>query len=373
MIYFDNSATTLIKPPSVYENMQKYLFSCANAGRSSHKPSMKSSQVIFNTREKLCELFNFDKPENIIFTYNATYALNLAIKGLICEKCTVLTSSFEHNSTIRPLNALSNVNVVIVESTLYNKEEFLGNFKKSITSDTKFAVINHVSNVFGYILPIHEIDEICFNHNIKLILDISQSAGIIDIDISKLKSVVALCMPSHKGLYGPLGVGVLILLENAKESVIQGGTGSLSYSLFQPDFLPDMFETGTPNAPAIGALYHGVDYVLKNKNISQKLFSLARFTAKKLENIDNTVVFFCDDDNLQSGVVSFFNTEYDNEYITQKLADYNICTRAGYHCSPLAHKSACTDGTIRLSFSSFNTFFEIDKFIEIYKKILLGY
>lgn len=370
MIYFDNSATTLIKPKAVYDNMQKLLYSCANSGRSGHKPSMKSSQVIFDTREKLCNLFNYDNPENVIFTYNATYALNLAIKGLICEKCTVLTSSFEHNSTIRPLNSLKHANVVVVESKLYDTDDFLKSFEKSITDDTKFAVINHISNVFGYILPIKEIDELCFKHKIKLILDISQSAGIINIDIKKFKSVVALCMPAHKGLYGLMGVGILILLENPTKSIIEGGTGSLSSSLVQPDFLPDMLEAGTENAPAIGALYHGVDYVLKSKNIQQKLFSLAKHMAKNLEKFPNTTVFFCDDINLQSGVVSFYNSKYDCELISQKLADLDICTRAGYHCSPLAHKSAGTNGTVRISFSSFNTIYEIEKFIEVYKKII---
>lgn len=369
MIYFDNSATTLIKPPKVYENLHILTKTCANAGRSGHSPSMKSSQIIFDTRDSICKLLNFNKPENIVFTYNATYALNFAIKGFITEECTVLTSGFEHNSTIRPLKSLPKVNTVIIDSLLYDSDMFLENFKKNITSNTKFAVINHVSNVFGYILPIKEIDDICFKNGIKLILDISQSVGIIDIDLSKFKSVIAVCMPAHKGLYGVMGVGILVVLDENCVSIIQGGTGSLSESLYQPDFLPDIFESGTPNAPAIGALNAGIDYILKQKNTKQKLFNLAKYTAGELSKIKNTKVYFYDDVNLQSGVISFVNDRIDNEQLAQRLAFKDICTRAGYHCSPLAHKSAKTEGTLRVSFSTFNDFFEIERFLSVYKKM----
>lgn len=369
MIYFDNAATTLIKPQAVYDSMQKLLTTCANAGRSGHAYSMKSSQVIFQARESICKLLNFDNFENVIFTYNATYALNMAIKGIITEKCSVITSGFEHNSTIRPLNALENVNLTVVESELYNSEQFLKRFEESITHDTKYAVINHISNVFGYVLPLKEIDEICCNNNIKLIVDISQSVGIEKIDLKELKSVVAVCMPAHKGLYGFMGVGVLVIVSGISKSIIQGGTGSVSNNLYQPDFLPDMMESGTPNAPAIGSLCYGIDYVIKNKQIKNKTFELAKYTAKNLQKISNTKVFFCDDINLQSGVISFVNQNKDNEYVSEVLSNYGICTRAGFHCSPLAHKSANTNGTVRLSFSSFNNFYEVEKFIDIYKKI----
>ncbi|MFI3225959.1 MAG: aminotransferase class V-fold PLP-dependent enzyme [Clostridia bacterium] len=370
MIYFDNAATTLIKPKKVYEQMNFLLKNCANAGRSGHKPSMKSSEVIFDTRQSICKLLNFDKPENVIFTYNATYALNLAIKSMIYEKCKVLTSSFEHNSTIRPLMAMENVEVVVVESPLYQSEEFIEKFEKSITEDVKFAVINHVSNVFGYILPVKQIDEICYKNGIKLILDASQSAGILDIDLQEFKSLVAICMPSHKSLYGVMGVGILVMVEQAQRSVIEGGTGSLSYSMYQPDFLPDMLESGTPNAPAIGSLKCGIEYVMQSENITNKLFNLARYIALELGKCSDTKVFFCDDINVQSGVISFYNEIIDNEELSMRFADVSICTRAGYHCSPLAHKSAKTDGTVRISFSTFNNFYEVEKFIDIYRKIL---
>lgn len=370
MIYFDNAATTLLKPKLVHKSMQELSTTCANAGRSGHKPSMKSSQVIFDTRQSVCNFFGLEEPENIIFTYNATYALNLAIKGFICEKCTVITSGFEHNSTIRPLMAMDNVHVVINDCKLYDNDGFLKKFKENITDDVKFAVINHVSNVFGYILPIKEIDEICYQNNIKLILDISQSAGILPINLSEFKSVVAVCMPAHKSLYGPLGVGVLVLIEKPEKSLIQGGTGSLSSSVYQPDFLPDMLETGTPNAPAIGALKYGIEYVLKSSDIQRKLFNYVKFMASKLEKEQNTVVFFNDDIELQTGVLSFYNKSIDNEILAEKLAQFDICTRAGFHCSPLAHKSANTQGTVRISFSTFNNFDEIEKFVHIYNKIL---
>lgn len=369
MIYFDNSATTLIKPYKVSNTLYNLCNTVGNFGRSGHKPSMLSSDIMFNTRNKLCDFFNFDKPENIIFSYNATYALNIAIKGFI-KNCTVLTSSYEHNSTIRPLNSLENVNIKIIESDLYNQEQFLDNFKKNIDDDTKFAVINHISNVFGYILPIKEIDEICFANNIKLILDISQSAGIIPINLSEFKSVIAVCMPAHKSLYGTMGLGVLIILDNCIKPFIEGGTGSLSNSVIQPDFLPDMLEAGTPNIPAIGALYYGIEYLEKTSNIQKKLFDYTKNFANELKNQQDTIVFFNDDIKTQSCVISFYNKNIDNEILASKLAHYDICTRAGYHCSPLAHKSAKTNGTIRASFSTFNKNSEIDNFIKTYQYIL---
>ena len=370
MIYFDNAATTLVKPKEVLDTLYDLSFVCGNSGRSSHSYALKSSEVIFNTREKICDFFNFSKPENVIFTYNATYALNLAIKGCITEKCTVLTSSFEHNSTIRPLMGMQNVTVKVVKSDLYNHHQFINNFKNSITSDTKYAVINHISNVFGYILPIKEIDKICFEHNIKLILDISQSAGILDIDLSTFKSVICVCMPAHKSLYGPMGLGIMIAVsEDIKKSLIEGGTGSLSNSIIQPDFLPDMLESGTPNVPAIGALYQGIEYNMQNINIKEHIFNLASYFYDQISVLDNTTCFFCKNPDLQTGVVSFFNHNIGNEELSSLLSHYDICTRAGFHCAPLAHQSANTNGTVRVSFSSFNDFFEIDEFINVYKHI----
>lgn len=368
MIYFDNAATTLIKPANVYKNLSFKNF--GNPGRSGHSASMKSSEVIFDTRFKICDFFNINNPENVIFTYNATYALNIAISGIIREKCTVLTSGFEHNSTIRPLMANKDINVKIIESKLYNQEEFLENFENSIDKNTKYAVINHVSNVFGYILPIKEIDDICFKHGIKLILDISQSAGILDIDLSRFKSVLCACMPAHKSLYGTMGLGILVVLdEKVLKPIIFGGTGSLSQSLTQPDFLPDMLESGTPNVPAIYSLQSGLDYLFSKENISKYTFDLSSYFARELSKINNTTVYFCDDPTVQSCVVSFIHDSLDPEIISKKLSGYDICTRAGFHCSSLAHKTAKTNGTVRASFCSFNNFLEIDNFLDVYKKI----
>lgn len=370
MIYFDNASTTLIKPREVANAMYNYCTTCGNAGRSGHKASMKSSQIIFNTRQKVCDFLNCENPEDVIFTYNATYALNLAIKGCITQECSVITSGYEHNSTIRPLMSLEHVNVKIVESDIYDNEGFLKEFVNIIDINTKYAVINHVSNVFGYILPIKEIDEICHLNGIKLILDISQSVGILDIDLSTFKSVVAVCMPAHKGLYSPMGLGILVLLKNdIKKTIIQGGTGSMSQMITQPEFLPDMLEAGTPNVPAIGALFFGIDYVSKVKNMKQRIFSLARYFSQELKKNMDTTVFFEDDISVQTGVISFINNRIGCEEIASLLAKEDICTRAGYHCSPLAHKSTNTNGTIRASFSSFNNFNEIDKFISVYNKL----
>lgn len=373
MIYFDNAATTLQKPVTVHNSLSSLSMSCGNPSRSSHAPSMKSSSIIFDTRSKICKLYGTECEENVIFTYNATYALNIAIKGFITSKCNVLTSGYEHNSTIRPLISLKKIGVEtkIIPSSLYNHNQFLTNFKNSIDIDTKFAVINHVSNVFGYVLPILEIDKICTQHGIKLILDCSQSAGIIPVDLSQFNSVIAVCMPAHKSLYGILGLGVLILPQGEiKHTILQGGTGSMSQSMFGPDFLPDMLEVGTPNVVAIGALGHGIDYIFSKKNIEQHVFNLARYTSEELAKISDTTVFFRDDISVQSGVVSFVHKNTDNEVLSSALSSHKICTRAGFHCSPLAHASAGTDGTVRLSFSSFNTFAEVDKFIDIYGKIV---
>lgn len=373
MIYFDNSATTLIKPRTVFIEHARLLQTCGSYGRSGSKPSRISSDIIFNTRQKICDFFGTNQPENVIFTYNATYALNLAIKSLIYQPCTVLTTSFEHNSTIRPLKHLERigVNTKIVRGSLYNHDEFIENFKKAITTSTKFAVINHVSNAFGYILPLKEIDELCHKCGIKLILDISQSAGVLPINLSELKSLGCACFPAHKSLYGVFGVGVCVFMTEPKRTIIEGGTGSMSDDLFQPDFLPDMLEAGSPNAPSIGALGAGIDYVSSQKNVSYRLFNIASYFASRLKENSENHVFFCENTALQSGVVSWFHERIDEEEIARLLSEFDICTRAGVHCSPLSHESACSLGTVRASFSTFNSYTEVDKFIEIYKKITI--
>lgn len=374
MIYFDNAATTLVKPRKVLTEMNKNLQLCGSFGRSGSEPSRYSADVIYGCREKICKLFGTEMSENVVFTYNATYALNLAIKSIITEKCTVLTSCFEHNSTIRPLKALEKIGVKtkIVSSPIYDHEKFLEEFKKNATNDVEFAVINHVSNSFGYILPIKEIDEICFKQGIKLILDISQSAGILPINLSEFKSVVCVCAPAHKSLYGVQGVGFALFTDETciKKSVIEGGTGSMSSETVQPDFLPDMLESGTPNAPAIGALATGIDYVLGTKFIAEKVYELAKKFAEKMSAMPKTRVIFCANPKVQTGVVSFYHEEIDSEEIASMLNEKGVYVRAGVQCSPLSHETVGVESTIRASFSSFNTFFEINKFCEVYEKII---
>lgn len=361
MIYLDNAATTYPKPKVVYQSimdcMTKY---CANPGRSSHEMAIEGAKKIYETRELVADLFNFDDPLRVIFTSNATDSLNLAIKGYLKPGDHVITTSMEHNSVLRPLHLLEQFGV---ELTIVNCNEEgllnLDNLESQIRENTKLIVTTHVSNLTGTIMPIEEIGSICKKHNITYLLDASQSAGVIEIDMKKF-NIDMLAAPAHKGLLGPQGLGVLLIGNDIELNELkEGGTGSESSKLTQPMFCPDRYESGTPNLPAIAGLNAGIKYI-KNKGIKsiysheKKLLDLFINEVSKNARIQ---IYGPTDKNLHCSVVCLNIDGIDSSEVAYELDDkYHIAVRPGLHCAPLAHKTIGTEkiGAVRFSIGPFN-------------------
>ena len=235
MIYFDAAATTLQKPPQVKKALLYAMDHYASPGRGGHRPAMLASDAVYACRQELAALFEA-KPEDIVFTMNATHALNLAIRSLVSAGDEVVISGFEHNAVWRPLNQIG-VDVRIAGRRLFDPDDTIEGFRAAITENTKAVVCTHVSNVFGYVLPVEEIAALCREREVPLILDCSQSAGILPVSLRKLPAAF-LCMPGHKSLYGPQGTGVLVC-GHALRPLLAGGTGSLSERAQMPEFTPD--------------------------------------------------------------------------------------------------------------------------------------
>lgn len=376
MIYLDNAATSFPKPENVYKDMDACFREYgANPGRAGHKLALKAGRAIFETRELLCELFNISNPMRIIFTSNATDSLNLAIKGVLKEGDHVITSSMEHNSVIRPIKAMEEYGV---ESTIVQCKKDgsieIEDIKKSIKENTRLIAITHASNVCGTIMPIEEIGKITAEKGILFLVDAAQSAGIYDIDVEKM-NIDLLAFPGHKGLMGPQGTGGLYIKEGIHiKQMKEGGTGSQSESLLQPDIIPDKYESGTPNTPGIVGLGAGIRYILEKgiENIRKHEEDLTEYMLKELIGIKKVKIYGTQNSKKQASVISLNIGELDSSEVSYILDQaFDIAVRSGLHCSPLSHKTLGTleQGTVRFSIGCFNTKSDIDKAIEAIKKI----
>lgn len=376
MIYLDNAATTYPKPEIVYDAvldcMKNY---CANPGRAGHKLAMKAAREIYDARENIAKLFNIDNPMNVIFTSNATDSLNLAIKGSVVPKDHIITTSMEHNSVIRPIKALEKDGV---ENTIVNcdKDGFLNieELEKAIRPNTKLIVSTHASNVCGTLIDIKKIGEVAKKHNILFLADVSQTAGVYDIDVKDM-NIDMLAAPGHKCLFGPQGTGILYVREDLKIDILkEGGTGSNSEDLFQPDLVPDRYESGTNNTPGIAGLNAGIKFIFKEgiENIRKYEEELCEYMLNRLEEIPNIIIYGTKDINKRAAVIALNIDNMDSGEVTYLLdSEYDIATRSGIHCSPLAHTTLGTleQGVVRFSLGYFNTKEEIDKTIEALKNI----
>lgn len=375
MIYLDNAATTGKKPQSVLKAVISELSSPANPGRSSHSLSVKSMNKIYETRELLATLFHSDNPQNFILTPNATYALNFAIKGILKENSHVITSHMEHNSVTRPINSVKNVSVTNLRGDEYGviRPE---DVEKEIKFNTSLIVINHSSNVNGIIQDVKRIADIARKHHIPLLIDASQTAGLLDINC---KNYDLLAFPGHKGLYGPQGTGALYISPKLKLStLITGGTGSDSKNLSNPDFLPDRFESGTLNCPGFCGLSEGIKFVLKNGalNIAEKEQYLLKYLIEGLSSVRGVKIYTPMDLKRVSNLISFNIKTHDSTQISEILSSsFNIATRPGYHCAYPAHIRLGTEksGTVRVSLSYFNTKSDIDALLFAVNKISQGH
>lgn len=373
MIYLDSAATTFRKPPAVAAAVRRAMETMSSPGRGGYPAAMRAAETVFDCRMEVAELFRVSNPERVIFTMNATHALNIAIKSLVKKDDRVVISGYEHNAVTRPLVAVG-ADIAVAGAPLFQPESALETFDHLITPGTRAVVCNHVSNVFGFIQPIEEIGKICRQRGVPFIVDASQSAGVLPMDWEKMgASFVA--APGHKGLYGPQGTGILICGEGAEvQPLMEGGTGSASLDQNMPAFLPDRLEAGTHNVPGIAGLLEGIRYVRGRgvESICLKERSLALWLAEELKKWPGVRVYAESGLRNQTGVLSVVPAEKDVEEIGEKLAERGVAVRTGLHCAPLAHDSAGTlkTGTVRLSLSDFNTLEECEKFLEICKKVL---
>ena len=364
MIYLDSAATTFQKPLSVSYAMQRAMRTMSSPGRGGYAAARAAEETAFRCRSLAAELFGVPSPEQVVFTSNATHALNIAIRSLVPEGGRVAVSGYEHNAVTRPLHALG-ARIKVAASPLFDRAALLRAFENSISPELDAVVCTHVSNVFGFVLPIEEIAALCRAEGVPLIVDASQSAGILPFELDTLGAAF-IAMPGHKGLYGPQGTGLLLCAHDAAP-LLYGGTGSASLEQTMPDFLPDRLEAGTHNMPGIAGLLAGVRFVRRQRTeiILRHEYALTRRAAEQLAGLPDVEVFASPDGTAQAGMISFRVTGRDAEAVGEALAERGIAVRAGLHCAPLAHRTAGTldTGTVRVSFSAFNTPREVDMLV----------
>lgn len=366
MLYLDNAATTARKPLSVYASLLKNtIFNSGNAGRGGHKKSAAAVRAIVDTQDLVARLFNINEPQNIVFTQNATYALNTAILGSVTDGGHIIVTSMEHNSVLRPAHLLGNFSVVWSdEFGRVNPDDV----EAAIKDDTRLIVCTHASNVCGTLEPVSRIGKIAKKNGIPFLVDTAQTAGCIPIDAQEINADF-IAFSGHKGLMGPLGTGGLYIKNpDLLRPLVTGGTGSLSESLIQPDIMPDKFHSGTVNAPAIAALGKGVQYILKRgvQDIAAYEGYLAHTLRDNLMNMDGVTMY---GDGKGVAIVAFNIDGMDSDEVFALIGD-RFAVRSGYHCAPLAHRSLGTQstGAVRVSFGIYNNMNDVRSITdEIYK------
>ena len=375
MIYLDNSATTYPKPKTVIDSFNQSFYRYgANAGRGFYNMAIDTTEQIFNVRKKLCNFFDCDSPENVVFTYNCTTSLNIAIKGIAKKGGHFIISDLEHNSVLRTVEKLKKDGVCdySIAQVGCNSVRTLRNFSDCIRKDTIAIICTGASNVFGIITPYKKLAQLAHKNKLLFILDAAQIGGVIPVSVTK-DNIDILCCAGHKSLYGPTGTGVMIINDNIDmNTIIEGGTGSNSVLAAQPDIIPDRFESGTPNVQGIIALGYGLDFV--NRIGVDKIYNheqkLIRYLNENLEKLNSISLYNVSYENY-APILSFNITNMHSEEVAQKLSEYNIAVRAGLHCAPLAHKKMGTieSGTVRISPSIFTQKKDIDFLIKCVRKI----
>lgn len=374
-IYMDNAATTLPKPPGVSEAIAQALGCLGNAGRGSTEESLDAARIIYDTREKLCKLFNAENPKQIAFTSNATESLNIAIQGLIHPKDHVITSVMEHNSVLRPLYERKEAGAIL---TILPTDQ-LGNIsyeelEASIRQDTRAIVSTHASNLTGNLNDIEKIGRIARKHKVLFIVDASQTAGMFPIDVEKM-GIDVLCFTGHKSLYGPQGTGGIYVREGLTVPPLKrGGSGVDTYNHHHPDLMPTALEAGTLNGHGIAGLNAALNYV------EEKGLDFLRKEAQErawdfyqgIKDISGVTVYGDFSKKERSPIVSFNLGAYDSAEVSDELLiSYGISTRSGGHCAPLMHEALhnVDQGAVRFSFSHFNTKEEVEIAIRAVKEL----
>ena len=378
-IYFDNSSTSFPKAPNIGRAMGEFIENGAfNINRGSYEGAYEAGSAVLDTREMLKDLFNCPNSKNVVFTPSVTYSLNFFIKGFLKPGDHVLVTSVEHNAVMRPLVQMEKLGVEF-DAVPCDEEGGVtaDDFRAYIKENTKAIITTHASNVCGTIIPIEEIGALCKEKGLVYAVDTAQTAGILNIDMQKA-NIDFLAFTGHKGLLGPQGIGGFIAsdkLEGLIDPVISGGTGSLSDSEEIPDFLPDRFESGTLNLPGIIGLHQALVYLKEAgiDNMRNEKMEITKYFLDQVKEIDGVKVAGKKTVEGRLGVVSIDFEGFDNSIVSFYLSSkYKIMTRVGMHCAPRAHKTLKTfpQGTVRFSFSHFNTKEEVDICINAIKTIL---
>lgn len=365
MIYFDNAATTLHKPPEVATAMTYALSAFGNPGRGVHHAMLRASRAVFQTREALCELFGADSPRQIAFTANATQSLNTAIKGLLRPGDHVITTALEHNSVLRPLYEMEamGVELTILPSDALGRICY-ADIEPAIRKNTKAIVCTHASNLTGNLVDIARIGAIAHAHGVLFIVDAAQTAGVFPIDMRSMH-IDVLCFTGHKGLLGPQGTGGLAVREGLRIApLLSGGSGIKTYEKTHPSDMPTALEAGTLNAHGIAGLNAALAYIRETgmDAIREKEHALMRAFYDGVKHIPGVTVYGDFSSSERCAIVSLNIRDYDSAEVSDALArQYDIATRPGAHCAPLMHQALGTvaQGAVRFSFSHFNTLNEI--------------
>lgn len=374
LIYLDNAATTGTKPIAVIKsnNLALHKYS-SNPGRSGHSLSAGTAEAIYKCRQNIKNLVNAESESNVCFTLNCTYAINMVISGVLNEGDHLIISSLEHNAVYRPAINNKGIETDVFEVDFYDNNNTIENLKKLIKPNTRMIFVTSASNVVGRVLPLYEIGQICKNNNILFAVDGAQGVGVLDVDVNKM-NIDYLCIAPHKGLYAPMGVGVLVAQKPINKVLIYGGTGVNSAEEIQPADLPERIESGTLNVPGIIATSSGVDFVKKIgiKNIYNHELGICKYAYKKLKEIGAKLYTPLPLKNEYVPLISFNLYGRTSEEIGGFLNVKGVAVRSGLHCAPLAHKQLGTigSGTVRISPSVFNKFEEIDRMIFILKEII---
>ncbi|MDR2861766.1 MAG: aminotransferase class V-fold PLP-dependent enzyme [Syntrophobacterales bacterium] len=376
-VYADNGATSFPKAPGVSDAIKDFLDNTGcNVNRGGYADSYNTAMEILDARQMLARMFHVPNPQEVIFTPSVTYSLNMLLQGFLKRGDHIITTSMEHNAVMRPLHSLSQKGISY-DAVPCGKNGLLTatGIIPFIKKETKAVVMLHASNVCGTVMPIEAVSAICKENKLRLIVDAAQTAGILDIDAGKTD---ALAFTGHKGLLGPQGIGGFIIKkEFAREitPLITGGTGSLSHEIEHPDFLPDKFEAGTMNIPAILGLKKAVAYINATgmKSISDKEMLLTAAFIDKVSGIKGVDIIGGEDTENRVAVVSLDFTDNDNAAIAAALdSNYGIMTRCGLHCAPIAHQTLNTypHGTVRFSFGHFNSLDDVEYIGQSIKEIL---
>ncbi len=376
MIYFDNAATTIHKPEGVAQAMVQALSSLGNSGRGAHEATLDASRIIYGTREKLARLFGLKDPMRIAFTCNATESLNIAINGLFEKGDHVITTMCEHNSVLRPLYRLEENGVELSILPADSKGvPMYGELERLIQQNTRAIVITHASNLSGNVTDLGRVSAITQKYKLLLVVDASQSAGCIPIDVEKM-GIDVLCFTGHKGLMGPQGTGGIYVREGLEIRPLKvGGSGVHSYDREHPKEMPTALEAGTLNGTGIAGLFSSLDFILDTgvETIHKKEMKLAKRFFDGIKDLPEVIVYGDWQNSERTAIVSVnLGTEESGQVSDWLWEDYGIAVRAGAHCAPLMHKALGTEkqGAVRFSFSYFNTEEEVDTAIQALKEIL---